>query len=369
MLGTGLITARTLDGQDVSALDPQIGIYDPVSHRVDSLPQGAVWPRGRRDATAITLGSGQVVIFGGEITPTRVGGLPITAETDVYTLARAGFSFLSVGPPSYGYGDDEGTGEIARAAAALATAQVAGKSSDLVYAFGGRGGPNGLRPLDTVVEIDPMLPATPWRLLDVRLAAPRMGHTATAVKNGAATEILIFGGGSSDAPVGEVFIPGDPPQLLTLSDDGAGAGAGAGPSRRGHVAVALPDGRVLLAGGAGEDGVPLASAVLYHPSTRSFTPLLSGMRTPRLGAAAFLVGGDLVIVGGIMDAAGARAATAEIYDVATLDFVAEIPAFPRSNAQATPLPNQAVLIVGGDEGADAASARATGVVEIYQPRR
>ncbi len=68
-------------------------------------------------------------------------------------------------------------------------------------------------------------------------------------------------------------------------DPGAGvlepAGTMAG-SRAAHTATALPDGRVLLAGGFAGDEGSAAGAEIYDPAAGTYSPA-APMRTPRYG--------------------------------------------------------------------------------------
>jgi len=128
--------------------------------------------------------------------------------------------------------------------------------------------------------------------------------------------------------------------------------------------VTLPDGSVLLAGGAGTDATAvLASAETYDPVAQTFTAAGS-MSTPRLYfGEARLPDGRVLIAGGINDGQAALA-SAEIYDPTTRAF--RPTHVPMTTARAFPgavtLTDGRVLIVGG---MNEIASYAAGLVRYY----
>jgi hypothetical protein len=138
----------------------------------------------------------------------------------------------------------------------------------------------------------------------------RSFHTASVLPNG---KVLIAGGARSTGL-------SDPRSILAsaeLYDPGTGTFSAAGDmttSRKGHTATLLPDGRVLIAGG----GIPAAE--LYDPTTGTFTAT-GEMIAARSGHTAILLSNDkILIVGGYGSAGYPNVAPAELYDPATGTF-------------------------------------------------
>ena len=142
------------------------------------------------------------------------------------------------------------------------------------------------------------------------------GVTATRLLDG---RVLITGGG--DGSRAEVYDP----MTGTFKPTGSMK-----TSRWQQTATLLPDGRVLVAGGAdlnaGECCTPLTSAELYDPMTGTFS-LTGSLTTARRGQTATLLADGRVLVAGGLGQQEVLA-SAEIYDAATGTFGPTGPSAP-----------------------------------------
>jgi N-acetylneuraminic acid mutarotase len=179
------------------------------------------------------------------------------------------------------------------------------------------------------------------------MATPRENHTATLLING---KVLVVGGDSggavnSNAQVGlssaEIYDP------ATLNWTPAGSLA---TGRTGHTATLLPNGKVLVTGGA-NNGTKINSAELYDPSTNTWSYAASFTYARTAHTAALLQNGKVLIVDGIL-ASSAGDPSAEIYDPATNKWAVTgaIPKAGRDTHTETALPNGTIIVSGGGHG-------------------
>lgn len=189
------------------------------------------------------------------------------------------------------------------------------------------------------------------------MSSARAAHTATALPDG---RVLLAGGLSAEA---------NAPGSAELFDPATDAFAPAGPMRvprQSHTATLLSDGRVLLTGGYDAEGEYLSSAELYDPARNAFAPAGS-MTLARAGHVAVrLSDGRVLLVGGV-GTGWTFLASAEIYDPETGTFAPTgSMSRPRESHVAVRTEDGDVLVVGGHSGRRADIELYTSV-EVYDP--
>jgi hypothetical protein len=114
------------------------------------------------------------------------------------------------------------------------------------------------------------------------------------------------------------------------------------------AAAKLPDGRVLIAGGEGYQGV-LTLAELFDPTTNTYTTVAPLHRPRDQATATTLLNGKVLVVGGTaQNVQAVPLASAELYDPATNTWTYTGPmAQARFGQQAALLQDGRVLIMGG----------------------
>jgi large repetitive protein len=114
----------------------------------------------------------------------------------------------------------------------------------------------------------------------------------------------------------------------------------------GATATRLDDGRILVAGGVGDNGV-LQAAAIFDPSTDSWAPT-SPMRTPRYAAVFVLLKNGQVLVAGGSSGPGQPLSEAELYDPNKGTWrSAGTMTVARVDPSALVLPDGRVLVTGG----------------------
>ncbi len=168
----------------------------------------------------------------------------------------------------------------------------------------------------------------------------RGNHTATLLPNG---KVLVAGGYGPAGQIGYLI-------TAELYDPASGTWSATGSlanARMGHTATLLPNGKVLVAGGKGPSAVPDYSgmgAELYDPASGTWS-LTGSLSWPRADhTATLLPNGKVLVVGGASDVDR----IGELYDPALgtwsdTDYMADV----RSHHTATLLPNGKVLVAGG----------------------
>jgi hypothetical protein len=175
------------------------------------------------------------------------------------------------------------------------------------------------------------------------LAVPRVGHTATLLKDG---RVLVVGGreGLGELSSAELYDPKKnawkPAAKLELG-------------RSGHTATLLDDGTVLVVGGVAHTGdrfVALSSSERYDPKTNKWAPGPALNEARNVHTATKLADGRVLVAGGVREQAGTLSSVEAWDPKKGGDFVALEPMnVPRSGHRAVLLADGSVLVVGGRE--------------------
>lgn len=282
-----LVGGGSPDGIDVLSTAE---LYNPATGTF-SATHGSM-ADGRVYGTATLLNDGTVLVTGGLDTAGGASGTPV-ATAEIYDPVAD--SFTSTGPMT--------TGRFFHTATLLQNGMV------LIT-----GGLNNGQPLMTAELYNP---ATKKFTTAGSMTMARMGHTATLL--GGSGNVLIAGGANT-------YFGGAATNLSELYDPSSGvfsATQAMTSPRSAHTATLLPNGQVLIAGGAsafytGGPSYSLSSAELFDPVTGSFAATADMTAVRESHTATLLNTGEVLVVGGSNGTLGYSTtttvlATAELY--------------------------------------------------------
>lgn len=181
-----------------------------------------------------------------------------------------------------------------------------------------------------------------WTVAGPLVAGSQGAHTATLLPNG---KVLVAGGEDGN---------GHSLSTAQLFDPATGQWTPAGSMtspRYGHVAILLPSGVVLVAGGINSQAGPsityLSSAEEYDPVAGTWTPV-NHMNSVRYAASATLLPNGNILVAGGATANITFVSTTEIYNPSANSWTyAATMAASREDPMTTLLPSGRVLVAGG----------------------
>ncbi|WP_437683356.1 Kelch repeat-containing protein [Sorangium sp. So ce131] len=294
---------------DVNSLDAA-EVFDPVSGAWSALD---AMPGARSFHTATRLRDGRVLVIGG------YGDTGLLGTADVFD------------PTGDSWSPIEATMAVAR------TEHSATRLRD------GRvlvtGGNDGTGPVSTAEVFDPAEGS--WKLTGPTVVA-RFQAAAVSLRDG---RVLVAGGAGQQVGLdsAEVY---DPASSTWLSADPMIT------ARSHHSATPLRDGRVLVAGGMGETDSEeiLRNAEVFDPVSSAWAPVAS-MSTARYGhIVASLPDGRLLVAGGARTWQEAETIenTTEVFDPASGAWQSAAPMkTARVGHRVTPLPDGRLIVTGG----------------------
>lgn len=174
---------------------------------------------------------------------------------------------------------------------------------------------------------------------------PPAGQTATLLPDG--NLLLVGGAGADGRPLADVVV-------FDVQRKQPRSQAALNFPRSWHTASVLPDGTVLILGGIGTDGLVVAEAEIFDPASGTLQTLGSGAPLPRVFHSATLLTDGRVLIAGGAGPDGSLAGTAELWDPRqkTSSNVALPQGGPRRNHRAALLADGRVLLSGGKDETD-----------------
>ncbi|MGH4002457.1 MAG: Kelch repeat-containing protein, partial [Pseudonocardiaceae bacterium] len=132
--------------------------------------------------------------------------------------------------------------------------------------------------------------------------------------------------------------------------------------------IRLANGKVLLAGGVGADGLATKATALFDPVINTWTPADPLITERRAHSTTLLADGRVLVAGGL-DANGTALGSAEIYDpiAATWTAVPVPMVTARFGHSATALTNGKVLVAGGTGKRGDRDGAALSTAELFTP--
>lgn len=263
----------------------------------------------RRNHTATTLPNGQVLVVGGDNSPTST-----LLSTELFTPATINWQLAApLSLPRHFH-----------------TAALLNNGKVLIA-----GGANENTNLPNAELYDPAL--NRWSTTGA-LSTPRRFHTMTLLENG---KVLVTGGESNGNAIASAELYDPTTGMWTATGTMTAA-------RRWHTATRLPDGKVLVVGGGND--APLASAEMYDPAQGIWRAVASLNFARQKHSATLLKDGRVLIAGGAGNE-GLLFST-EYFDVTANNgagAVVETDSLgnARESHTALLLPNGNVLAVGG----------------------
>ena len=350
----GTTTAVVLKDGKVLAIGGGVGqqgvaaveVFDPASGVWQSTTPMA---QARRGHQAVLLGDGRVMVAGG------INEGELLASVEIFDPASS--RWTTVAPMS--------VPRLGNTLTLLTNGNVLVTGGTSAETASGAGGGQTIRP-DATAEVY-NVNANRWTTTSGAMSTPRFEHSATALDDG---RVLIAGGqGPPIAGVAGALLT---TEIYDPAVDSFRRSNDMSDARFNHAAVKLPDRTVMVIGGAGgQNGdTSLSTAEVFNPGDGSWTAAgaLTGSRSGHIAVA--FPDGRVLVAGGESITRGNRRSlnTAEIFALDRREWrSAGTMNCPRSEPSAALLGDGSVLVVAGDFAAPGQQPDPKGCADRYRP--